>query len=437
MGAASQGDPTDALFQAIAAGDVGKVRDLFSTSSPPNLFKANEQGLTPLLLAAEKGHTDIAEVLLQRGASVNDAGPDNNTALHYAAQNGHMDAARMLSRNGANAQQQNGKGSTPIDLATQNGHQDVATALRPAQDEYYGGAGTGPGGAGVASDTNAERAALDTLSEIVKDPDEIVGRVKKVPELPKKLEELALACDKEELKWVNKKTRIKSRFAPAILRQIDLELTLVADMATKDSAEKATEKTKAMQSRWKKRMREFSKQMRDQLRTGGLGMAAGNAPVGRRTSRRGAARAGRASSRAARSTARGGTNAGTGYDDQMYPGSGRQPDGPTPEELVEQEEERLVTSWVQGDERNMDTLYKTMHDKTLAEYAEIREEASTEEAENTVATIDGLLLARLNRLNKSVAVIEANKAELDAQQQPGMGPDQQGRGMRSRGRRGR
>ena len=121
----------------------------------------------------------------------------------------------------------------------------------------------------------------------------------------------------------------------------------------------------------------------------------------------------------------------------MYPGSGRQPDGPTPEELVEQEEERLVTSWVQGDERNMDTLYKTMHDKTLAEYAEIREEASTEEAENTVATIDGLLLARLNRLNKSVAVIEANKAELDAQQQPGMGPDQQGRGMRSRGRRGR
>ena len=96
-----------------------------------------------------------------------------------------------------------------------------------------------------------------------------------------------------------------------------------------------------------------------------------------------------------------------------------------------------MTNWVQADERTMDTLYKTVHDKALAEYAEIRTEATTEEAENTIATIDGLLLARLNRLNKSVVVIEAARAELDAQQQPGMGPDEQTRGMRSRGRRTR
>ena len=108
------------------------------------------------------------------------------------------------------------------------------------------------------------------------------------------------------------------------------------------------------------------------------------------------------------------------------------PDGPSQEE---QAEERLVTNWVQADEGSMDTLYKTVHDQALAEYAAIREEATTEEAKNTVATIDGLLLARLSRFNKSTATIVANKAALDAQQQPGMGRDEQIRGVRGRGRR--
>ncbi len=430
LGTASNADPTETLFQAIDAGDVGKVRDLFSVSVRPNLFKANEQGKTPLLVAAEKGHAEIVQTLLERGAEINDAGPDKNTALHYAAQNGHINAVETLTRNGANDQQKNGSGLLPVDLAGQNGHEDVVEALRPATDDYYGG----PGSASGADDTNAERAALDTLSDILKDPEEILKRVLAVPDLPENLKKLATACDKEELKWINKKVRVKSRFAAAILSQIDKELVLVADAATKDSAEKTAEKTKAMQARWKKRIREFSKQMRDQLRTGDL--TGGNTQqVGRRGSRgRGAGRGGRTSSRTTRSSARGGRGSTDGYDDQMYPGSGREPDGPSPEE---QEEERLVNNWARADEGNMDTLYKTVHDKALAEYAGIREEATVEEAENTIATIDGLLLARLNRLNKGVAVIQANKAELDAQQRPGMGPDEPGRGGRGRGRRTR
>lgn len=430
---AKSSDPSEALFQAIEAGDAGKVRDLFSTSSPPDVHKPNAQGMTPLLLAAQKGKADIAEMLLQRGANVDEPGPDKNTALHYAAQHGHMEVVRLLSRSRANAQQYNAAGKTPVDLANENNHPQIAEALRPARDDYYGDLSGGPGDASDAGESAVERAALDTLTEILKDPEEILKRVKEVPVLPKKLETLALACDKEELRWVNKKVRIKSRFAPAILSQIDKELVLVAEMAKQDKAEKTAEKTAEMQARWKKRIREFSKQMRDQLRTGGLGMSTTPAPVGRRGRGRGSARTGRVSSRAARASARGGT--GTygqeAYGDQMNPGTGREPDGPTPEEEAEQ---RLITNWVQSDERNMDTLYKSVHDTALAEYALIREEATAEEATSTIAAIDGLLMTRLNRLNKSVAVIEANKAELDAQLQPGLGPDGQTRPMRGRGR---
>jgi uncharacterized protein len=433
MGASSNVDPTDALFQAIEAGDADKVSALFNVSSRPDIHKANKLGMTPLLVAAEKGNVDIVQVLLERGANVNDAGPDKNTALHFAAQNGHINAAKLLNSSGANSQQYNSKGQTPTDLATEKGHQAIVDVLRPARDGYYGDMSPGgPGGPSSTSDSNAERAALDTLNETLKDPDEILSRVKTVPELAKKLEALAVACDKEELKWVSKKTRIKSRFAPAMLSQIDKELVLVTDAATKEKAQKTTDDTKAMQSRWKKRIREFSKQMREQLRTGGLGSTAGNVPTGRRgTSRRSSARSARTSSRATRG-ARGQANASDGYDDQMYPGSARTPDGPSPEE---QAEERLVNNWVQADEGNMDTLYKTVHDQALVEYAAIREEATAEEAKNTIATIDGLLLARLNRFNQSTATIVANKAKWDAQQQPGMGPDEQIRGARGRGRR--
>jgi len=435
--AGANADPTDALFQAVEAGDAAKVDALFVKSNRPNINKVNQQGKTALLIAAEKGHADIVQVLLERGSSVNHADPDKNTALHLAAQNGHINVVTLLNRSGANPQQYNSKGKTPIDLATDKGHQAVVEVLQPARDGYYGDMGPGNPSSSDSGNADVERAALDTLNETLKNPAEILARVQTVPELSKKLETLAAACEKEELKWLNKKTRIKSRFAPAILSQIDKELALVTAAATKEKAKKASEDSKAMQSRWKKRIREFSKQMREQLRTGGLGSTAGNAPMGRRgSSRRGSGRTARTSSRATRSSARAGGNStdGYGYNDQMYPGDGRAPDGPSQEE---QAEERIVTNWVQADERNMDTLYKTVHDQALAEYAAIRQEANAEEAKNTVATIDGVILARLNRFNQSTAKILANKAKLDAQQQPGMGPDEQIRGGRGRGRRTR
>ena len=44
------------------------------------------QGNTPLIAAAQKGHTNICGLLLAYGSNVNDVDPNtNHTALHLAA----------------------------------------------------------------------------------------------------------------------------------------------------------------------------------------------------------------------------------------------------------------------------------------------------------------------------------------------------------------
>jgi len=59
-------------------------------------------GATPLFVASENGHEYIAELLLAKRASVNNAMNDGTTPLLIACQNGYEDIAKLLLANGAN-----------------------------------------------------------------------------------------------------------------------------------------------------------------------------------------------------------------------------------------------------------------------------------------------------------------------------------------------
>ena len=59
-------------------------------------------GGTPLGLAALLDQYEIAELLIQKGASVNFKGGDGGTALHAAAFLGRLEVAKLLIENGAN-----------------------------------------------------------------------------------------------------------------------------------------------------------------------------------------------------------------------------------------------------------------------------------------------------------------------------------------------
>ena len=81
------------------------------------------KGFTPLLAAAQYGHTDICGLLLAHGSNVNEAEPDTKqTALHLAACFGHNASVEALLSWRAEVNQQDQRGWTSLHLACQEGH---------------------------------------------------------------------------------------------------------------------------------------------------------------------------------------------------------------------------------------------------------------------------------------------------------------------------
>ena len=89
-------------------------------------------GSFPLHLAAWKGDFEVAQTLIERGPSKADIDACSTcleTALHLAAQYGHRDVVEYLLEKRANPAIVSSKGETPLDLAAQYGHVDVVSVF--------------------------------------------------------------------------------------------------------------------------------------------------------------------------------------------------------------------------------------------------------------------------------------------------------------------
>ena len=59
----------------------------------------------PLYRAAEKGHVDVAKLLIKAGAIVNQASKDGESPLYIAASNGHVDLVKVIIEAGGDVNQ--------------------------------------------------------------------------------------------------------------------------------------------------------------------------------------------------------------------------------------------------------------------------------------------------------------------------------------------
>ena len=89
----------DEIHEAAKAGDLEKVRTLLR-ANPDLVFSKDDDGETPLTLAAYEGHKDMVEFLLVHKAEVNAEDIKGQTPLHQAAKYGHKDVVKLLRQHG-------------------------------------------------------------------------------------------------------------------------------------------------------------------------------------------------------------------------------------------------------------------------------------------------------------------------------------------------
>eukprot|EP00906_Rhabdomonas_costata_P014235 RCo020488 len=114
------------LCLASQAGDLEQVVRLLGQGFDPNL---KHRGQAALIYACENGHHQIAEVLLNNGALVDQGDSYGQSALHWTARRGQARCAQLLVSRGADVNLRSRMGDSPADVATHRLNLEVRRAI--------------------------------------------------------------------------------------------------------------------------------------------------------------------------------------------------------------------------------------------------------------------------------------------------------------------
>jgi ankyrin repeat protein len=122
-------DGWTALHLAAFFGRHTAAERLLDAGADPRAVSRNSLKNTPLHAALAGSHTDVAILLIARGADVNSADAGRHTPLHIAAENGLIDAVRALLAAGADAHAVDAEDNTPLSRAAAKNRSDVVDLL--------------------------------------------------------------------------------------------------------------------------------------------------------------------------------------------------------------------------------------------------------------------------------------------------------------------
>ncbi|KAJ1261872.1 hypothetical protein BS78_09G063700 [Paspalum vaginatum] len=120
---------TPLIFAIQGVGCAAVVGLVLSHGADAN--KADNGGIAPLHIAAERGSYEVAELLLSRGANVDPICENHGAPVHVAARNGHAEVLKLLLQNEADAGADVNAGSqvTPLTVAADKGLSDCTKCL--------------------------------------------------------------------------------------------------------------------------------------------------------------------------------------------------------------------------------------------------------------------------------------------------------------------
>jgi ankyrin repeat protein len=124
-----EGRGEGSLHEAAMNGKLEKAKALIKASPDLVNSQASYGKVTPLQLAAQYGHRDVAELLLANKADVEAKSYGGWTALLNAVYGGHKDMVELLLTNKADVNYKEDAGRTPLQVAAENGYTEIAAFL--------------------------------------------------------------------------------------------------------------------------------------------------------------------------------------------------------------------------------------------------------------------------------------------------------------------
>ncbi len=119
-------------FKVVSDGELSTLLKLLNDPvNPVSVTKSRWSGFTLLHRAASQGNTDIVQVLLERGARINERTVWGwHTPLHLALSNGWDETAKFLINAGADIHAKNKDGDDMCDYAVKRGYKILGNEFR-------------------------------------------------------------------------------------------------------------------------------------------------------------------------------------------------------------------------------------------------------------------------------------------------------------------
>ncbi|VDP67060.1 unnamed protein product [Schistosoma curassoni] len=114
-------DTDHPIFNIIKQNDIDSLNRLLSANGN-EVHSTDENGMTPLHWASDRGFTDLVSTLVKYNANIDAKDAEGQTPLHYACSCGHDDVIQVLLKSNADIYAKDNEGNCTYDLYDGNFH---------------------------------------------------------------------------------------------------------------------------------------------------------------------------------------------------------------------------------------------------------------------------------------------------------------------------
>lgn len=125
----------DDIFSAISTIDYTSINILLAEGT--NIDTVDQQGNTPLMLAAKIGNPRIMDIILSHNPDINKQNKIGSTALLVAAETGQLHLVKKLIGHGADVSVRDNNDNTAISLASRFSHNQIVEFLKDMRTQAY------------------------------------------------------------------------------------------------------------------------------------------------------------------------------------------------------------------------------------------------------------------------------------------------------------